>query len=126
MILNSLQAESALPLVHEREDCQTQIDSKASPLEAFEVPDANLTIRSTDFVDFRVHKPVLAMASSVFNDILSLPQSSDSESEDDFPVVKLSEDSELLYSLLSIIYPVPTMIPNSHEKVLYLLVTCRW
>jgi hypothetical protein len=125
MILNSLQAESALSLVHEQEDSQTQIDLKTSPLEPFDVPDANIIIRSSDFVDFRVHKPVLAMASSVFKDLFSLPQPSDSESDDDFPVVKLSEDSELLHSLVSIIYPVPTVIPNSHEKVLYLLVTCR-
>jgi hypothetical protein len=125
MILNSLQAESALSPVHKREDSQTQIDSKTSPLELFDVPDANLIIRSSDFVDFRVHKPVLAMASPVFKDLFTLPQPSDSESDDDLPVVKLPEDSELLHSLVSIIYPVPTVIPNSHEKVLYLLVTCR-
>jgi len=125
MILNSLQSESALSLVHEREDSQTQTDSKTSPSELFDVPDANLIIRSSDVVDFRVHKPVLAMTSSVFKDLFSLPQPSDSESDDGLPVVKLSEDSELLHSLFSIIYPVPTVIPNSHEKVLYLLVTCR-
>ena len=125
MILNSLQAESALSFVHEREDSQTQVDSKTSPLELFDVPDANLIIRSSDFVDFRVHKPVLAMASSVFKDIFSLPQPSDSEFDDEFPVVKLPEDSELLQSLFSIIYPVPTVIPSSHEKVFYLLLTCR-
>ena len=123
MVLNSLQAESALVLVRERENSQTQIDSKTSPLEPFDVPDANLIIRSSDFVDFRVHKPVLAMVSSVFKDLLSLPQPSDSESDDDLPVVQLPEDSELLHSLVSIIYPVPTVIPNSYEKVLYLLVT---
>jgi hypothetical protein len=94
-----------------------------SPLEPFDVPDANLIIRSSDFVDFRVHKPVLAMVSSVFKDLLSLPQPSDSESDDDLPVVQLPEDSELLHSLFSIIYPVPTVIPNSYEKVLYLFVT---
>ena len=126
MILNSLQADSALSLVHEREDSQTQIDSKTSPLELFDVPDANLIVRSSDFVDFRVHKPVLAMASSVFKDLFTLPQPSDSESDDDFPVDKLPEDSELLHSLFSIIYPVPTVIPDSHEKVLSPLVTCQW
>jgi hypothetical protein len=126
MIYNSLQANSTLSLVHERKDSesQTQIDSKTSPLEPFDVPDANLIVRSSDCVDFRVHTPVLAMASSAFKDLFSLPQPSDSKSDDDFPVVKLSEDSELLNSLVSIIYPVPTVIPNTHEKVLYLLVTC--
>lgn len=126
MILNSLQAESALCLVHEREDSQTQIDSRTSPLELFDVPDANLIIRSSDSVDFRVHKPVLAVASPVFKDLFSLPQPPDSESDDDLPVVQLPEDSELLHSLISIVYPVPTVTPDSYEKVLYLLVTCRW
>jgi BTB/POZ domain len=125
MILNSLQAESALYLVHEREDSQIQVDSKTSQLELFDIPDANLIIRSSDSVDFRVHKPVLAMASPVFKDLFSLPQPSDSESDDDLPVVQLPEDSELLHSLVSIIYPVPTVIPKSYEKVLYLLVTCQ-
>jgi len=125
MILNSSQAESALSLVHEQEDSQTQIDSRTSPLGLFDVPEPNLIIRSSDVGDFRVHKPVLAMASSVFKDLFSLPQPSDSESDDDLPVVKLSENSELLHSLISIIYPVPTVIPDSHEKVLYLLVICR-
>lgn len=111
--------------MHEQEDSQTQIDSKTSPLEFFDVPDANLIIRSSDFVDFRVHKQVLAMASPVFKDLLSLPQPPDSESDDGLPVVNLFEDSELLHSLISIIYPVPVEIPNSYEKVSYLLVTCR-
>jgi hypothetical protein len=111
--------------VHERENSQTPIDSRTSQLELFDVPDANLIIRSSDSVDFRVHKPVLAVASPVFKDLLSLPQPSDSESDDDLPVVQLPEDSELLQSLISIIYPVPTVIPNSYEKVSYLLATCR-
>jgi hypothetical protein len=122
--LSSLQAESALSLVNEREDSQSQMDSKTSSLELFDVPDANLIIRSSDSVDFRVHKPVFAMASPVFKDLFSLPQPSDSES-DNLPVVKLPEDSELLHSLVSIIYPVPTVIPNSYEKVLYPFVTCQ-
>lgn len=125
IILNGLQEESALSPVHEQDDTQAQIDPKTSPSELFDVPDANLIIRSSDSVDFRVHKPVLAMASSVFKDLFSLPQPSDSKSDDDFPVVNLPEDSELLHCLLSIIYPVPTVIPNSYEKVSYLLVTCR-
>jgi hypothetical protein len=32
-------------------------------------------------------------------------------------VVPLSESSELLNTLISILYPVPTVIPNSYEKV---------
>jgi hypothetical protein len=109
--------------VREREDPQAQINPTTSPLELFHVPDANLIIRSSDFVDFRVHKPLLAMASPVFKDLQSLPQPSDSEFVDGLHVVQLSEDSELLNSLLTVLYPVPTVMPNSYEKVLYLLAT---
>jgi hypothetical protein len=63
------------------------------------------------------------MASPFFRDLLSLPQPLDSESVDGLPVVQLPESTELLNSLFLILYPVHTVIPNSYEKVLYLLVT---
>ena len=68
------------------------------------------------------------MVSPFFKDLLSLPQPSDSESVGSLPVVELSENSELLNSLVSILYPGRTVIPNSYEKVLYLylLAICRW
>jgi hypothetical protein len=112
--------------VQERGDSEAQISPTTSPLEPFNLPDPNFIIRSSDNVDFRVHKPILAVASPFFKDLLSLPQPSDSESVDGLPVVQLTEDSELLNSLVSTLYPVPTVIPNSYEKVLYyLLVTCQ-
>ncbi|KAH9998636.1 hypothetical protein BJV77DRAFT_940586 [Russula vinacea] len=96
-----------------------------SPPETSNVPDANIIIRSSDLVDFRVHKSVLVMASPFFRDLLSLPQPSDSESVDGLPVVELPEDSELLNTLISLFYPVRTVIPSSYEKVLYLLAACQ-
>jgi hypothetical protein len=60
------------------------------------------------------------MASPFFEDLLSLPQPSEAELVDGLPVVQLSESSELLNSLLTILYPVRTVVPNSYEKVLYL------
>ena len=123
--MNLLQAKSALTLVHEREDSEAQVNPITPSPEVLEVPDANLIIRSSDHALFRVHKSVLAMASPIFKDLLSLPQPPDSESVDGLPVVELSEDSELLNSLISILYPVPTVVPSSYEKVLYLLATCQ-
>src|SRR5258708_19285203 len=125
MILNRLKAESGLCFVEEREYPQTQIQSHTSesPLEPFDVPDPDLILRSSDLVDFRVHKPVLTMASPVFKDLFTHPPPSDSKSNDHLPVVKLPEDSELINSLISVIYPVDKAVPNSYEKVLYLLVT---
>jgi hypothetical protein len=125
MMLNIFQAEPALSLVREREEPE-EINSATSPLEPSDIPDANLIIRSSDNVNFRVHKSILTMVSPFFKDLLSLPQPSDGEIVDGLPVVQLSEDSELLNSLISRLYPVPTVTPNSYEKVLYLLATCRW
>jgi len=107
-------AESVLSLVHERQDPQAQINPTTSPPPSFEVPDANIIIRSSDLVDFRVHKSVLVMTSPFFKDLLSLPQPSDSDTFDGLPVIRSSEDSELLDSLVSILYPVPTVIPSSY------------
>ena len=104
--------------MRDQEDPEAQSNS---PHEPFNVPDPNIILRSSDFVNFRVHKNVLAMASPFFKDLLSLPQPSDSESVDGLPVVQLHEGSELLNSLISMIYPVHTVIPSSYEKVLYLL-----
>ena len=96
-----------------------------SPPKPYNVPDANFIIRSSDNIYFRVHKSVLAMASPVFEDLVSLPQPSDCEVIDGLPVVQLSEGSELLNSIISMLYPVRMVMPNSYEKVLYLLTTCQ-
>jgi hypothetical protein len=125
MVLNFLQAESALSLVRELEDPPAQINTTTSPSETIDVPDTNLIIRSSDLVDFRVHKSVVAMASPVFKDLLSSPQPSDSEYVDGLPVVQFSQDSESLNTLVTMLYPVPTAIPKSYDKVLYLLATCH-
>ena len=108
--------------MHEQQNSQAQINP-TSPPPTFEVPDPSIIIRSSDLVDFRVHKSVLALTSPFFKDLLSLPQPSDSETLDGLHVVQLSEDSDLLNSLVSILYPVPTVIPSSYEKVLYSLTT---
>jgi hypothetical protein len=123
--LKRLQAESGLALVQERKDPPVRINLTTSPPDTLDVPDANLIIRSSDLVNFRVHKPVLAMASQVFKDLLSLPQPSDGESVDGLPVVQLSEDSDLLSSLVSMLYPLRPVIPNSYDKVMSLLTTRR-
>jgi BTB/POZ domain len=91
----------------------------------FKVPDANLIIRSSDLVNFRVHKSVLAVVSPFFRHLLSLPQPSDAESIEGLSMVQLPEDAELLDSLVSMLYPVHPVIPNSYEKVLHLLAACQ-
>jgi hypothetical protein len=106
--------------VREKVDPQARINSTTDQPKAFNVSDANLIIRSSDLVDFRVHKSILAMVSPFFQHRLSLPQSFDSESVDGLPVVQFSEGSELLNSLVSLLYPIRTVVPNAYEKVLCL------
>jgi len=111
--------------VREREDSQTTVTSTTSIPEAFDASDANVTIQSSDLIHFRVHKPVLAMASPVFMDLFSLHQPSNSESVDGLPVVQSAEDAELLNILFSMIYPIHLVKPTSYEQVLYLLSVCQ-
>ena len=122
-MLKLLQAESGLYLVREREGSEDKISSTMSPPKPFDLPDANFIVQSSDNINFRVHKSVLALASPFFKNLLSLPQPSDTDIVDGLPVIQLSECSELLNSLISILYPVPTVMPDSYEKVLYSFVT---
>ena len=100
-------------------------DPSFVPCFKLNVPEANITLRSSDRVNFRVHKALLAMSSPFFEHLLSLPQPPDSEIVDDLPVVQLFEDAELLNSLLSLLYPIPPVIPGSYEKVFALLAACQ-
>ena len=90
-----------------------------------DLPDANIIVRSSDRVNFRVRKSVLAVSSPFFKDLLSLPQPSDGEHVDGLPVVALPEDAGLLNSLISLLYPVTPVIPDSYQKVFALLAVCQ-
>ena len=89
------------------------------------MPDASIIVRSSDRANFRVHKSVLAMSSSFFKDLLSLPQPPDDELVDGLPVIQLPEDAGLLNSLISLLYPIPSVIPDSYEKVFASLAACQ-
>ena len=89
------------------------------------MPDASIIVRSSDQVDFRVHKSVLAMSSPFFTDLLSLPQPPDDELIDGLPIVQFPEGSGLLNSLISFFYPITPVIPGSYEEVFALLAACQ-
>jgi hypothetical protein len=89
------------------------------------VPDADIILRSSDQVNFRIHKSVLAMSSPFFADLLSLPQPPDGELVDGLPVVQLSEDAGLLGILVSLLYPISHVPPSSYEGVFALLAACQ-
>ncbi|KAI0717985.1 hypothetical protein C8T65DRAFT_571203 [Cerioporus squamosus] len=69
----------------------------------FDKLDADIVLRSSDHVDFRVRRHILYEASPVFELILSIPPH---RGEDSCPVVDLTEDHQTLRTLLLICYPV--------------------
>ena len=54
-----------------------------------------------------------------------LPQSSVNETIDGLPMVRLSEDAELVRALVTVLYPIPPEIPTSYERVLALLAAAQ-
>ena len=106
------------------EPTSESLDLPSVPL-CLDLPEASIIVRSSDHANFRVHKSVLAVSSPFFKDLLSLPQPSDGELVDGLPVVELPEDSGLLNSLISLLYPVTPVIPDSYQKVLALLAVCQ-
>jgi hypothetical protein len=95
--------------------------STTSPPEYSDMPNADIILRSSDSVDFHVHKSVLVASSPFFRDMFSLPQSPNDAGDDALPVVDLSEDAETLNSLVSMLYPVVREIPHYSNDILTLL-----
>ncbi|KAI9445826.1 hypothetical protein BJY52DRAFT_409496 [Lactarius psammicola] len=108
-------ADSILALV--KEELTSENSDSPSVSLCLDIPDANIIVRSSDQVNFRVHKSVLAMSSSFFKHRLSLPRPPD--------IFQLPEDADILNSLVSLLYPIDPVIPHSYEKVFALLAACR-
>jgi hypothetical protein len=88
------------------------------------MPGADIILQSSDLVNFRVHRSVLATSSPFFRDMLSLPQPSSDTPDlapDQLPVVHVSETAEILNSLISMLYHVPPEMPYSSDNLLALL-----
>jgi len=117
--------DSTLTLVKEEQLATFKSSDRPSVPLCLDMPEASLIVRSSDKANFRVHKSVLAMSSPFFKDLLSLPQPADGEIVDGLPVVALPEDAGLLNSLISLLYPIPTVIPDSYQKVFALLAVCQ-
>ena len=67
----------------------------------FDTGDADLILKSSDDVEFRVHKLIIFMASS--NHLCNAPAESDA---DMLPVIRLSENGVTLSMLISMCYPI--------------------
>lgn len=88
----------------------TETRAQATDAKApFDSQDAEVIIRSSDNVDFRVFKILMSLASNVFKDMFALPQGPatvfDQETRDGLPVIVVTERSEIVEMLLKFCYP---------------------
>ena len=99
------------------EDDSSDYASLSSPInptiapDPFNKPNADLILRSSDLVDFRVRKAIMEEATSVFEDMLDIPQparqNSSTQYDGNVPIVSLTEHSSILSILLQLCYPGP-------------------
>jgi hypothetical protein len=123
-----LQAELAFSIPKRNTFSKDYIGFAAVPLplpECLDVRNADVVLQSSDSANFRVHKAVLASSSQFFREMFSLPQPSNDETIDGLPFVRLSEDAELVRALITVMYPIPTEIPTSYDRVLALLAAAQ-
>ncbi|TBU44063.1 hypothetical protein BD309DRAFT_1000726 [Dichomitus squalens] len=90
----------------------------------------DITLRSTDNVDFHIHRAILSVASDVFRDMLSLPPPHDdavladagaSPSPPSRPIIPLTENGKTLERLLCLCYPINKQPLNELEGVVPVL-----
>ena len=91
----------------------------------FDREDSNVTTRSCDRVDFQVHKAILGIASTAFEDMFTAPGPLPHGQEQVKQVIDLTETSKTLRHLLSAIYPMVPVIPDALEDALSLIAACQ-
>ena len=117
---------SLLPLfdgLGEASDAQPSTSQPRNFGPPFDRGDSDVTIRSCDRVDFHVHKAILGLASAAFEDMFTLPSPHGQEPVKQ--VIDLTETSKTLRHLLSVIYPIKRIVPDTLEGALSLLSACQ-
>ncbi|KAH9018776.1 hypothetical protein EDB83DRAFT_172749 [Lactarius deliciosus] len=119
--------ESELSIPGTETNSENHIRSHATHLplpECLDRGEADIIVRTSDLVGFLVHKSVLASSSSVFRDMFTLPDPSNDGTTNGL-VVDISEDAELVRSLITMLYPIPSELPASYDKILALLAAAQ-
>ena len=97
-----------------------------APRPPFDDEDADIIFRSSDNVEFRLYKVILAKASPVFRTMIQLPQPSSPGALPTLPpIVELTEDAKTLENLLRLCYPVEHPSVTSLDDVHNILETAR-
>ncbi|KAH9166774.1 hypothetical protein EDB89DRAFT_2232725 [Lactarius sanguifluus] len=121
-------ADSKLSVLGTEADQRSHMGPPAASLplpECLDLSEADIIVRTPDLTRFRSHKAILASSSSVLRNMLSLLQPPNSEMIDGLPVVDISEDAELVRSLITILYHIPSDLPASYDRILALLAAAQ-
>ncbi|KDQ13184.1 hypothetical protein BOTBODRAFT_95408, partial [Botryobasidium botryosum FD-172 SS1] len=97
--------------------------------ERFASPTADIVLCSSNGVAFKVHRVLLAEASSFFRMMFEIPQPpSSSPVPDDVPVINVSETDDVIDVLLRWVYPIPDKpTVSSWESLdIYLEAACKY
>ncbi|KAJ7278349.1 hypothetical protein C8J57DRAFT_1176266 [Mycena rebaudengoi] len=82
-------------------------------------PPSNFVLRSSDGVDFHVHRDILKFASDCFDGMFAIPGGDcdpDGLRRDGKPVLVLPEPEAVLFQLLCLAYPADTLAPYTFEQ----------
>ena len=108
---SSVLASETIQVADSYELSMSDVDLFA-PIDApfpFRNPHADVVLKSSDNVWFRVPKAILSEASPVFEDMFNLPPEQTTTSDSStLPVVPLAEDSTIIEGLLRLCYPADT------------------
>ncbi|OJT05580.1 hypothetical protein TRAPUB_3593 [Trametes pubescens] len=88
---------------------------KSNPAAPFEAHDADVILRSSDGVDFRVYKIILTIVSPILKSMITILDAPDTSPASP-QVIELVENASTLEHLLRLCYPVPRTPIASLEK----------
>ena len=93
----------------------------------FNYPGSDIVLRSRDSYNFPLPKIVIIICSPVLRNLIeSVSNTSDvPNGEESLPVVNIPESKEILYSLLTFIFPVTPALPTTTEKIMELLAVAQ-
>jgi hypothetical protein len=86
----------------------------------FDHPGADIILCSQDSYEFRVPKIYIVGCSSILCEVIRRT-SDGANAKASLPVVQLPESGEILYCLLTFIFPITQLIPSTPEKIMQLL-----
>jgi len=101
----------------------SDVEETSTAQAPFDNPDSDIILRSSDGVNFHVFKLILSLASPVFKDMFTLPQSQPDASS--MHTIPMAESSTTLNSLLLLCYPTPNPTFSSLDDAIAVLEAAR-